>query len=96
MLLELLVKLIEVGDKVSCMSQSEVTLRVNSDVRVVALVGIEGHNTGGCTWHVVVCKLSKGQQVEPIVLLVVAVDSEILFQSLISSFGLSITFGVIT
>ena len=55
MLLELLVKLIEVSDKVSCMSRSKVALEVNSDVLVVTLVGIEGHNTGGHTWHVVVC-----------------------------------------
>ena len=32
----------------------------------------------------------------PIVLLVVAIDLEVLFQSLISSFSLSITFGMIS
>jgi len=41
-LLELLVKLVEVGDEVSGTSRSEVALGVNSDVWVVALVGIEG------------------------------------------------------
>jgi len=59
-LLELLVKLVEVGDEVSGASQSEVTLGVNSNVWVVALVGIEGCNTGGCTWRVVVCELGEG------------------------------------
>jgi len=59
-LLELLVKLIEVSDKVLGTSQSEVVLGVNSDVWVVTLVGIEGHNTGGRTWRIVVCELGKG------------------------------------
>ena len=69
---------------------------MNSNVRVVALIGIEGHNTSGCTWRIVVCELSEWEQAEPIVLLVIAVDSDVLFQSLISSFGLSITFRVKT
>jgi len=76
-------------------SRSEVALRVNSDVQVVALVGIEGHNSSGCTWRIVVCELGKGVAGRTIVLLAFAVDSEVLFQSLISSFGLSITFGMI-
>jgi len=59
-LLELLVKLVEVGDKVSGVSRSEVALGVNSNVQVVALVGIEGRNTGGRTWRVVVCELGEG------------------------------------
>ena len=65
---------------------------------MVAFVGIEGHNAGGSTWRIVLCKLSKWEQVEPIVLLVVAVDSDVLFQNLISLFGLSIrlTFRMIT
>ena len=71
-------------------------LGVNSNVWVVALIGIEGHNTGGCTWHIVVCELREWEQAKPIVLLVIAVDSDVLFQSLISSFALSITFRMIT
>ena len=44
MLSELLVKLIEVSDEVTCTSGRKVTLRMNSNVWVVALVGKEGHN----------------------------------------------------
>ena len=62
----------------------------------VALIGIEGHNTSCCTWCIVVCELSEWEQAEPIVLLVAAVDSDVLFHSLISSFGLPITFRMIT
>ena len=59
MLLELLVKLIEVGDKVLGVSQSEVTLRMNSNVQVVALVGEEGRNTSRSTGCIVVGELGK-------------------------------------
>ena len=59
-LLELLVKLVEVSDEVLGTSQSKVVLGVNSDVRAVALVSIEGCNTGGRTWHIVVCELGEG------------------------------------
>ena len=69
---------------------------MDSNVRVVALIGIEGHDTGGCTWCIIVCELSEWEQAKPIVLLVIAVDSDVLFQSLISSFGLSVTFRMIT
>ena len=69
---------------------------MNSNVRVVALIGIEGCNTGGCTWCVVVCKLGEWEQAKPIVLLVVAVDLDVLFQSLINLFSLSVTFRIIT
>ena len=60
MLSELLVKLIEVSDKVTCVSGCEVALRMNSNVWVVALVGEEGHNTSRSTGHIVVGELSKG------------------------------------
>ena len=59
MLPELLVKLIKVSDKVTCASGREVTLGMNSNVRVVALVGKEGRNTGRSTGHVVVSELGK-------------------------------------
>ena len=69
---------------------------MNSNVWVVALIGIEGRDTGGSTWCIIVCELGEWEQAKPIVLLVIAIDSDVLFQSLISSFGLSITFRMIT
>ena len=69
---------------------------MNSNAWMVALVGVEMCNAHGSTWHVVVCKLSEWEQAKPIVLLVVAVDSDVLFQSLISSFSLSVTFRMMT
>jgi len=58
MLLKLLVQLIEVGDKVTCMCGSEVVFRVNGKVRMITLVGKEGCNTGSGTRSIVVSKLS--------------------------------------
>jgi len=96
MLPELLVKLIEVSDKVTCASGCEVTLGMNSNVRVVALVGEEGRNASRSTGRVVVSELGKWQEFGPVVLLVIAVDSEVLFQSLVRSFSLAVPFRMIT
>jgi hypothetical protein len=52
-LLEFLMKLVEVSDKVTCACGSEIALGMNGNVWVVTLVGKEGRNTGGCTWRVV-------------------------------------------
>jgi len=39
---EVLVQLVEVGDKVTCACGSEVTFRVNGKVRMITLVGKKG------------------------------------------------------
>ena len=57
MCLELLVKLIKVCDKVTCTSGCEVTLRMNGNVQVIALVGEERCDSGCGTGHIVVGKL---------------------------------------
>src|SRR5882724_5813339 len=43
-LLKLLVQLVEVGDKVTCMCGSEIVFQVNGKVWMVTLVGQEGCN----------------------------------------------------
>src|SRR5882724_1953812 len=57
-LLKLLMQLVEVGDKVTCTSRSEVAFRVNGKVRMVTLVGKEGCNASSGTRSIVVSKLS--------------------------------------
>ena len=57
MYLELLVKLIKVGDKVTCARGCEVALGMNSNVRVIAFVGKERSDSGRSTRCVVVGKL---------------------------------------
>src|SRR5882724_4711183 len=73
----------------------KVMLQMNSEVRMITFVGKEGCNAGSGTQSIVVNKLSQWKEFGPIVLLVVAIDSEVLFQSLVCSFGLPITFRMI-
>src|SRR5882724_6870497 len=69
---------------------------MNCKVQMITLIGKEGCNAGSGTRSIVISELSYWKEFGPIILLVVTIDSEVLFQSLISSFGLSITFGVIS
>src|SRR6266481_10104019 len=71
-------------------------LRVKCEVWVVALVREERGNSRGAARSVVVCELGKGEEARPVVLLVVAVDTEVLFQSLVSALSLSVTFWVVS
>src|SRR5882724_2050830 len=74
----------------------KVALWMNCEIWMITLVGKEGCNAGSGTRSIVVSKLSLWKEFRPIVLLVVAIDSEVLFQSLISLFSLSIAFGMIS
>ena len=65
-------------------------------VRVVAFVGKKWGYPSRGVWSIVVCELCDRKKVRPIVLLIVAIDSEVLFQSLVHAFGLSVTLGVIS
>src|SRR6266481_1216196 len=71
-------------------------LGVKRDVWVVAFVCEERGNSHGAARCVVVCELCKGEEARPVVLLVVAVDTEVLFQSLVSTLSLSVTFRVVS
>src|SRR5882724_4076257 len=53
-LLRLLVQLVEVGDKVTCVCGSEVAFWVNGKVWMISLVGKEVCNAGGGTQSIVV------------------------------------------
>jgi len=57
-LLKLLVQLIEVSDKVTCVCGSEVAFWVNGKVCMVTLVGKEGCNASSGTQSIVVSELS--------------------------------------
>src|SRR5882672_359343 len=57
-LLKFMVKFVEVGDKVTSVCGSEVTLRVNCEVRMITLVGKEGCNASSGTRSIVVSELS--------------------------------------
>jgi hypothetical protein len=61
------------------------------DDGMVAVVGEERGVAGRCVDRVVVGKLGAGQKLLPVVLLVVAEGTEILFQDLVDTFSLAIT-----
>ena len=46
---------------------------------MITLVGKEGCDSGSSTGHIVVGELSKWKELVPIVLLIIAVDSDVLF-----------------
>jgi hypothetical protein len=64
-------------------------------LRVEPLVGEEGSDLCSRMGSVVVSKFGEGEQVDPVVLLIIDVYSEILFQYLVDPFGLTIGLGVI-
>ena len=52
-------------------------------------------NSGSRARSVVVSKLCEREQREPFVLLIVAVDPDVLFQGLVSALGLTVTFRMV-
>jgi len=63
---------------------------------MVAFVGKERRDTSGSTQSIVISEFRKREEVSPVVLLVVAIDAEVLFQSLVSMLSLTITFRMVT
>jgi len=75
---------------------SEVEFRMNGYVQMVTLIGKEWRNSCGCTWSIVVGKFGKREKFRPVILLIIAEDSQVLFQCLIESFSLTVAFWVIS
>ena len=71
-------------------------LGVYCDVQVISLVCEEWGYSSGSTWSIVVCNLREWEKLFPVVLLVVAVNSDVLFQCLVGAFSLSVAFRMIT
>ena len=71
-------------------------LGVYHDVWVISLVSEEWGYFGGSTQGIVVCELREREKLSPVVLLVVAVNPDVLFHCLISAFGLSVAFRMVT
>ena len=68
---------------------------MNSDIQVIFLIGEEWRNTSSSTKSIIVGKLYKRQKFRPVILLVITIYTEVLLESLIHAFGLSITFGMV-
>src|SRR5215471_13265786 len=63
---------------------------------MIAFIGEERRYAGGGTRSIIVCEFRKWKELRPIVLLIIAIDTEVLFKGLIKSFGLPIAFWMIT
>ena len=63
---------------------------------MVTLVSKEGWNASSSTQSIVVGKLHEQKEFGPVVLLIIAEDAEVLLECLISVFGLTITFRMIS
>ena len=58
---------------------------MDSEVQVIAFVGVEWGDLCCGAWGVVVCELAEWEEPVPVVLLVVTVDLDVLFQGLITA-----------
>ena len=63
---------------------------------MISFIGKEGRDASRSTGSVVVSKFCQGKEHVPIVLLVVAEDTKVLLESLISALSLAVTFGMIS
>ena len=77
--MKFLMKFVQVHNKVLSSGRSEVSFRVDGKVWVVAFVGKERQDSSSSTRDIVIGKLCKGKEPGPIVLLIVAIDTEVLF-----------------
>ena len=68
---------------------------MNSDVQMIFLISEEWENTSSSTRSIIIGKLHKKQEFELVILLVITIYIEVLLESLIHVFGLSITFEVV-
>jgi len=87
---------IQVSNKVACPSRGQVVFWIHGDVQMVTFVSKEGCNTSSGAQSIIVSEFCQREEFRPIVLLIVAIDLNVLFQGLICSFSLSVGFGVIT
>ncbi len=93
---ENLVEFIEVSYKIVGTRGSDIPVGMHGNCEVVTLIGVERGNTCGGVRRVVIGEFRKQKQRASIVLLVITVSAEILFECLIDSFSLTVSFGMIT
>ena len=63
---------------------------------MITFVSEKGCNASSGARSIVVSELRQREEFGPVVLLIIAIDSNVLFQGLICLLGLSVSFGVIT
>ena len=88
---EFLVEFVKIHRKLSRPGRRQFLLRVHRDVWVISLVGKEWGNTGSSARCIVVGELCQRKKSRPVILLIVTIVSQVLFQGLVSTFSLPIT-----
>src|ERR1700731_4308877 len=88
--MEFLVELIQVHSEFSGTDRSHFAFRVHRYIRMITLVRKEWGNPCSGARSIVVGEFRQGQEFGPVVLLIIAVTMEVLFQRLVSSFRLSV------
>ena len=78
-LFQFLVKLVKVDCEGSSLGRSEVPFGMNHEVQMVPFVCKERQDTSGSARDVIISEFHKRKEFRPIVLLIVTVDSNILF-----------------
>src|ERR1700731_2459669 len=92
---EFLVELVQVHSEFSGMDRSYFTFQVHRYIRMITLVRKEWGNPRSGARSIVVGEFHQGEEFGPVVLLIIAVTTEVLFQHLVSSFHLSVALWVI-
>lgn len=93
---EMRVKLVEVDCKFARAIRCNVAFGVDGNRWVVAFVREKGGNPRSCVRCVVIREFREREQIGPVVLLIGAINADVLFEGLVGSFGLSIAFWMIT
>src|ERR1700731_4879668 len=93
--MEFLVEFVQVHSEFSGTNRSHFTFQVHLYIWMITLVRKEWGNPRSGARSIVVGKFCQGQEFRPVVLLVIAVTMEVLFQCLVSLFRLSIALWVI-
>src|SRR6202045_4915129 len=92
---EFLVELVQVHSEFSGTDRSYFAFQVHRYVRMITLVRKEWGNPRSGTRSIVVGEFHQGEEFGPVVLLIIAVTTEVLFQRLVSSLRLSVALQVI-
>ena len=79
-----------------CLFRSQLVLGVYREIWMISLIGEKERDICSCTWSIVVGELYKGQEVSLVILLIIAIHMEVLFQSLISPLSLAIPLWMIS
>lgn len=92
LILEEDVEFVEIDCEITSAERSDFSIRMDGNARIVAFVRVEGRDACGVVGVVVGGKLCEREESGPIVLLIAAVETKVLFQGLVGTFGLSVGF----